>query len=73
MSHSEQVKVFKKLFESPRFQPVLHYYCGFTKLDNSEIQAFISFYQHGKSNLKDILPLLHCFFEAQQPSLCQLS
>ena len=72
MSHSEQVKVFKKLFESPRFQPVLHYYCGFTKLDNSEIRAFISFYQHGKSNLKDILPLLHCFFEAQQPSLCQL-
>ena len=25
-----------------------------------------------KSSFKDLLPLLHCIFEAQQPSLCQL-
>ena len=72
MSHSEQVKVFKELFGRFRFQAVLHYFCGFTKLDNPEIQAFISFYQNGKSSLQEILPLLHCFFEAQQPSLYQL-
>ena len=68
---SEQVKVFKKLFGSSRFQAVLHYYCGFTKLDNPEIQEYIS-HHHRKSSLNMIIPLLHCFFEAQQPSLCQL-
>ena len=73
MDPSEQVKVFKELFESSRFQDVLHYYCGFTKLDNPEIKAFISSFQTGKSSFKlHLLPLLHCFFEAQQPSLCQL-
>ena len=72
MDPSEQVKVFKKLFESSRFQAVLHYYCGFTKLANPKIHSFISSFQIGKSNFKDLLPLLRCFFEAQQPSLCQL-
>ena len=72
MASSEQIKVFKKLFESSRFQAVLLYYCGFTKLNNPEIQEFISSYQHGISSLEKILPLLHCFFETQQPSLCQL-
>ena len=72
MVPSEQVKVFKELFKSSRFQAVLHYYCGFTKLANLEIQSFISSFQTRKSSLEDLLPLLHCFFEAQQPSLCQL-
>ena len=72
MVSSEQVKVFKKLFESSRFQAVLHYYSGFTKLANPEIRAFISFFQSKKSRFEDLLPLLHCFFEAKQPSLCQL-
>ena len=72
MVPSEQVKVFKKLFDSSHFQAVLHYYCGFTKLDNPEIRAFISSFQNEKSSFKDLLPLLHCFFEAQQPSLCRL-
>ena len=68
---SEQVKVFENLFKTSRFQAVLHYYCGFTKMNNPEIQEFIS-HQHRNSSLKELLPLLHCFFEAQQPSLCQL-
>ena len=72
MPPSKQVKVFKNLFESSRFQAVLCYYCGFTKLDNLEIQDFISFHQRRNPSLKELLPFLHCFFEAQQPSLCQL-
>ena len=72
MDSSEQVKVFRKMFNSSRFQAVLHHYCGFTKLANPEIQSFLSSFQVGKSSFKDILPLLHCFFEAQQPSLCLL-
>ena len=72
MDSSEQVKVFKKLFGSPRFQAVLQYYCGFTKLDNPEIQQFVSSYYGNQSSLKEFLPILHCFFEAKQPSLTQL-
>ena len=72
MPPSEQVTVIKKLFEIPRFQAVLLYYCGFTKLKNPDLQVFITSYQHGISTLEELLPLLHCFFEAQQPSLCQL-
>ena len=72
MSSSEQMTVFKKLFESSRFEAVLHYYSGFTKLVNPEIREFFCTYQHEKECFKDILPLLHCFFEAHEPSLCQL-
>ena len=72
MPTCEQVKVFESLFASSRFQAVLNYYSGFTKLINPEIRQFIISYQHGKSNLKELLPLLHCFFEAHEPSLCLL-
>ena len=72
MDPSEQIRVFTELIRSSRFHAVLHYYSGFTKLDNPEIQKFISCYQHEKSSFVELLPLLHCFFEAQQPSLCQL-
>ena len=72
MDSSEQIRVFKKLFGSPRFEAVLQYYCGFTKLDNPEIQQFISLYHCGNPGLKNVLPILHCFFEAKQPSLSQL-
>ena len=72
MVRSEQVKVFKKLFERSRFQAVLNFYSGFTKLDNPEIHAFISSFQTKKKSFEDLLPLLHCFFETQESSLCQL-
>ena len=72
MDSSEQVKVFKKLFGSSRFQAVLQYYCGFTKLDNPEIQQFISSYHRYLTDLHQVLPILKCFFEAKQPSLSQL-
>ena len=72
MDPSEQVKVFKKLFDSSRLEAVLQYYSGFTKLKNPGIQQFISSYQCRKSHLTDLLPLLYCLYETQQPSLCQL-
>ena len=53
---SEQVKVFKKIFERSRFQAVLNFYSGFTKLANPEIQAFISSFQTKKSSFKDVIP-----------------
>ena len=72
MPTCEQVNAFKSLFTSSRLQAVIDYYSGFTKLINPEIQEFIVSYQHRKSNLKELLPLLHCFFEAHEPSLCLL-
>ena len=69
---SKQRGVFERMFGSSRFQAVLQYYSGFTKLANPAIQDFISTYTRQKSSIKDLLPLLHCFYEAQEPSLCKL-
>ena len=72
MNSNEQTGVFKRMFNSSRFQAVLHYYCGFTQLKNPEIQKFISTSSKQKSGVYDILPFLHCFYEAQNLSLCSL-
>ena len=72
MPSNEHIEVFTELCYNPRFQPILFYYCGFTKLDNLEIQKFISSFQEENPRLNVCLPFLHCFFEAQQPQLCQL-
>ena len=56
------------MFGSSRFQAVLQYYSGFTKLANPAIQDFVSTYTQ-KSSIKNLLPLLHCFYEAQKLSL----
>ena len=69
---SKQIKVFELMFGSSRFQAVLHYYSGFTKLANPAIQDFVSTYARQKSSIEYLLPLLHCFYEAQEPSLCNL-
>ena len=74
MDSGEQLEVFEQMFDSSRFQAVLHYFSGFTKLANPAIQDFISTYSRQKSSIKDVLPLLHCFYEAQvlDPSLSNL-
>ena len=72
MDSSKQLEVFERMFGSSRFQAVLHYYSGFTKLANPAIQDFVSTYALQKSSIEDLLPLLHCFYEAHEPSLCKL-
>ena len=72
MDSSKQLEVFERMFGGSRFQFVLCYYSGFTKLVNPTIQDFISTYSQQQSNFKHILPLLHCFYEAQDLSLCSL-
>ena len=69
MDSSEQLTAhfqIKLMFGSSRFQAVLHYYSGF----NPAIQEFIHTYSQQQS--RDRLPLLHCFYEAQQLPLCNL-
>ena len=74
MDSSKQLEVFKHMiqFDSSRFQAVLRYYSGFSKLANREIQEFVSTFSSQTSNVSDLLPFLHCFFEAQDLSLCRL-
>ena len=74
MDSSEQLHVFKQMFGGSRFQAVLHYFSGFTRLANPAIREFISTYSRQKSCIKDVLPLLHCFYEAQvlDPTLSNL-
>ena len=72
MDSSEQLGVFKQMFGGSRFQAVLHYYSGFTKLTSPPIRDFISSYSKQKSSIKDLLPLLNCFYEAQDLSLSNL-
>ena len=72
MDSSKQMEVFERMFGGSRFQAVLHYYSGFTKLANPGIRDFVSTYTRQKSSIKDLLPLLHCFYEAQELSLCKL-
>ena len=69
---SKQLKIFERMFGSSRFQAVLQYYSGFTKLANPAIRDFLSTYAQQKSSIQDLLPLLHCFYEAQEPSLSKL-
>ena len=72
MDSSKQMEVFERMFGSSRFQAVLQYYSGFTKLANPAIRDFVSTYTQQISSITDLLPLLHCFYEAQEPSLCNL-
>ena len=72
MDSSKQLAVFEQMFGGSRFQAVLHYYSGFTQLANPKVQDFISAHSQQQINFSDLLPLLHCFYEAQEPSLCKL-
>ena len=72
MDSSEQLKVFKRMFGGSRFQAVLHYYSGFTKLTSPPIRDFISSYSKQESSINGLFPLLNCFYEAQDQSLSNL-
>ena len=72
MDPSKQVEVFKSLLASPHFHSVMRNYSGFTKLANPAIRDFISKYTRQQSSFDNILPFLHCFFEAHERSLCLL-
>ena len=71
LTPEEQVKIFKELFGQPRFAAVFQYYAAFTKLKTAGIQGIIvSIIQERDKTL--LLTLLHCLYEAQDSSLCQL-
>ena len=70
LSVEEQVHIFNKLFEQPRFSNVFQFYAAFTKLQTEEIRDTVArIVKRKKMSL--ILSLLHCLYEAQDDTLCQ--
>ena len=75
MRPDDQVKVFKKWLDSPRFSSVFGFYAGFTKLQSKEIRdvvvEMVQTDRKKKSEEKTLLVLLmNWLYEAQDPELC---
>ena len=70
LTPEEQVKIYKELFGLPRFAAVFQYYAAFTKLQTAGIKEIVSKMILKKTKIL-LLTLLHCLYEAQDPSLCQ--
>ena len=69
LSDSEQVSQFQQLFNQPRFAAVFQFYSAITKLETPGIRDVVA--RMAKGDSKSLLvSLLHCLYEAQDPSLC---
>ena len=78
---SEQVSKFNELFHTSRFNAVFQYYSAITKLKTPGIKDVVinvvkTYGSQGGSILRkdkvhSTLSLLHCLYEAQDPSLCE--
>ena len=69
LSDSEQVSQFQQLFNQPRFAAVFQFYAAITKLKIPGMCQVIA--RTVKAESKPLLlSLLHCLYEAQDPSLC---
>ena len=68
LEEDEQVRIFKNLFGQPRFAAVFQFYAAFTKLRAQGIREVLVDMLKDRSHYSTIL---HCVYEAQDPSLCQ--
>ena len=70
---SEQVSKFNELFHTSRFSAIFQYYSAITKLKTPGIKdVVVNVVKTYKSEDKVLmLSLLHCLYEAQDPSLCE--
>ena len=67
---SEQVSTFNELFDKSRFSAVFRFYAAITKLRTPGIKDLVI--RITRSNKKSLLSfVLHCLYEAQDPSLCE--
>ena len=69
LSDSEQVSQFQQLFDQPRFAAVFQFYSAITKLETPGIRDVVARMVKEKSKTR-LVSLLHCLYEAQDPSLC---
>ena len=78
---SEQVSKFNEFFGKSRFSAVFQFYAAITKLTTPGIKDVVtnvvkkysreSEYFNQKENKFFMISLLHCLYEAQDPSLCE--
>ena len=68
---SEQVSKFNELIHKSRFSAVFRFYAAITKLKTPGIEEVVIKIAKVK-NESLFLCLLHCLYEAQDPSLCEL-
>ena len=78
---SEQVSKFNELFHTSRFSAIFQFYSAITKLKTPGIKDVVinvvkkHSRNQGDSSSKEnkvcVLSLLHCLYEAQNPSLCE--
>ena len=74
---SEQVSKFNELFHTSRFSAIFQYYSAITKLKTPEIKDVVIKYSRNqgyfipKEDKVLMLSLIHCLYEAQDPSLCE--
>ena len=74
---SEQVSKFNKLFHTSRFSAIFQYYSAITKLKTPGIKDVVVNVVKTYKNKPEVkykvlmLSLLHCLYEAQDPSLCE--
>ena len=79
---TEQVSKFNELFHTSRFSAIFQYYSAITKLKTPGIKDVVinvmKKYNSGnrrgsipKEDKALVLSLLHCLYEAQDPSLCE--
>ena len=77
---SDQVSKFNELFHTSRFSAIFQYYSAITKLKTPGIKDVVvnvvkTYRNQGGSIPKEnkvlLLSLLHCLYEAQDPSLCE--
>ena len=69
LSDSEQVSQFQQLFNQPRFAAVFQFYSAITKLETPGIRDIVARMVRETSKTR-LVSLLHCLYEAQDPSLC---
>ena len=67
---SEQVSKFNELFDKSRFSAVFRFYAAITKLRTPGIKDVVIKVARKKEKSL-LLSLLHCLYEAQDPSLCE--
>ncbi len=65
----EQVQVFQKMFNNPRFPAVFIFYAAITKLETEGIRDIVVRIAQSEDK-QPLLSLLHCLYEAQDVLLC---
>ena len=77
LENNDQAEKFNEMYDNPRFSAVFQFYAAITKLETPGmnyvvVQVAKRFAVNPVNEDAAFLSLLHCLYEAQESSLCQL-